>query len=314
MNKKKFKRYAAWLFKVRHFLERFHPYGFGGLNLWEISSFLIIAFSDVRTTMRSASISFRIFLAFFPAIITLFTLIPFIPINNFQEDVFLGIKSILPGDTFQFIEGTLYDLINKKQSTLLSIGFVLMFYYASASMNAIMQAFQSSEHIEVSAHPFIVRILSFIMMLVLGIMFLLAMVLTSLSESTFLTMHEKGIIGDKGIIPFLTFGQWTISISFVYCIITILYNSGINMRIRKNWKFLNTGSIFTTVLLIVTSFGFSYFLENFAQFNKLYGSLGTLMVILIWLNLNMVILLVGFDLNALIRKKLRITRLSKHKL
>jgi len=314
MNKKKFKRYAAWLFKVRHFLERYHPYGFGGLNLWEICSFLIIAFSDVRTTMRSASISFRIFLAFFPAIITLFTLIPFIPVNNFQEDVFLGIKSILPGDTFQFIEGTLYDLINKKQSTLLSIGFVLMFYYASASMNAIMQAFQSSEHIEVSAHPFIVRILSFIMMLVLGIMFLLAMVLTSLSESTFLTMHEKGIIGDKGIIPFLTFGQWTISISFVYCIITILYNSGINMRIRKNWKFLNTGSIFTTVLLIVTSFAFSYFLENFAQFNKLYGSLGTLMVILIWLNLNMVILLVGFDLNALIRKKLRITRLSKHKL
>ena len=314
MSKKKFKRYAAWLFKVRHFLERYHPYGFGGLDLWEISSFLIIAFSDVRTTMRSASISFRIFLAFFPAIITLFTLIPFIPINNFQEDVFLGIKSILPGDTFQFIEGTLYDLINKKQSTLLSIGFVLMFYYASASMNAIMQAFQSSEHIEVSAHPFIVRILSFIMMLVLGIMFLLAMVLTSLSESTFLTMHEKGIIGDKGIIPFLTFGQWTISISFVYCIITILYNSGINMRIRKNWKFLNTGSIFTTVLLIATSFGFSYFLENFAQFNKLYGSLGTLMVILIWLNLNMVILLVGFDLNALIRKKLRTIRLSKHKI
>jgi membrane protein len=314
MSKKKFKRYAAWLFKVRHFLERYHPYGFGGLNLWEISSFLVIAFSDVRTTMRSASISFRIFLAFFPAIITLFTLIPFIPIDNFQEDVFLGIKSILPGDTFQFIEGTLYDLINKKQSTLLSIGFVLMFYYASASMNAIMQAFQNSQHIEVSAHPFIVRILSFIMMLVLGIMFLLAMVVTSLSESTFLTMHEKGIIGDKGIIPFLTFGQWTISISFVYCIITILYNSGINMRIRKNWKFLNTGSIFTTVLLIATSFGFSYFLENFAQFNKLYGSLGTLMIILIWLNLNMVILLVGFDLNALIRKKLRTTRLSKHKL
>lgn len=314
MNKKKFKRYAAWFFSVKHFLEKYHPYGFGGLNLWEISSFLVIAFSDVRTTMRSASISFRIFLAFFPAIITLFTLIPFIPIENFQEDVFLGIKSILPGDTFQFIEGTLYDLINKKQSTLLSIGFVLMFYYASASMNAIMQAFQNSQHLEVSAHPFIVRILSFIMMLVLGIMFLLAMILTSLSESTFVAMHEKGIIGDKGIIPFLTFGQWSISISFVYCIITILYNSGMNLRIRKNWKFFNTGSIFTTVLLILTSYGFSYFLENFAQFNKLYGSLGTLMVILIWLNLNMVILLVGFDLNALIRKKLRATRLSKHKL
>ncbi len=314
MNSKKFTRYAAWFFKFRRFLERYHPFGFGGLNLWEISSFLVIAFSDVRTTMRSASISFRIFLAFFPAIITLFTLIPFIPIDNFQEDVFLGIKSILPGDTFQFIEGTLYDLINKKQSTLLSIGFVLMFYYASASMNAIMQAFQTSHHIEVSAHPFLVRVISFIMMLVLGIVFLLAMILTSLSESTFLAMHEKGLIGDKGIIPFLTFGQWTIAISFVYCIITILYNSGMNMRIRKNWKFFNTGSIFTTVLLIVTSFGFSFFLENFAQFNKLYGSLGTLMVILIWLNLNMVILLVGFDLNALIRKKLRSSRLSKHKI
>jgi membrane protein len=314
MKKERFKRYAAWFFKVRHFLERYHPFGFGGLNLWEISSFLVVAFSDVRTTMRSASISFRIFLAFFPAIITLFTLIPFIPIDNFQQEVFLGIKSILPGDTFQFIEGTLYDLINKKQSTLLSIGFVLMFYYASASMNAIMQAFQTSQHMEVSAHPFLVRILSFIMMLVLGIMFLLAMILSSLSESTFLTMHEKGLIGDKGVIPFLTLAQWSISISFVYCIITILYNSGMNLRIRKNWKFFNTGSIFTTTLLILTSFGFSIFLENFAQFNKLYGSLGTLMVILIWLNLNMVILLVGFDLNALIRKKLRSKRLSKHKL
>lgn len=314
MKKKKFTRYAAWFFKVRNFLERYHPFGFGGLNLWEITSFLVIAFSDVRTTMRSASISFRIFLAFFPAIITLFTLIPFIPIDNFQEDVFLGFKGILPGDTFQFIEGTLYDLINKKQSTLLSIGFVLMFYYASASMNAIMQAFQTSQHLEVSAHPFIVRIISFILMLVLGIMFLLAMLLSSLSESTFLAMHEKGFIGDKGIIPFLTFGQWSISIFFIYCIITILYNLGMNMRIRKNWKFLNTGSIFTTLLLIATSYGFTFFLENFAQFNKLYGSLGTLMVILIWLNLNMVILLVGFDLNALIRKKLRAIRLSKHKL
>ena len=314
MKTKKFTRYAAWFFKARRFLERYHPYGFGGLNLWEISSFLVIAFSDVKTTMRSASISFRIFLAFFPAIITIFSLIPFIPIANFQEDVFLGIKSLLPGDTFHFIEGTLYDLINKKQSTLLSVGFVLMFYYASASMNAIMQAFQSSQHIEVSAHPFLVRIISFIMMVVLGVMFFLAMILSSISESTFLAMHEKGIIGDKGIIPFLSFGQWFIAISFIYCIITILYNSGMNMRIRKNWKFLNTGSIFTTLLLIVTSFGFSYFLENFAQFNKLYGSLGTLMVILIWLNLNMVILLVGFDLNALIRKKLRATRLSKHKL
>jgi membrane protein len=314
MNKKKFKRYAAWFFKARRFLERYHPFGFGGLNLWEISSFLIISFSDVRTAMRSASISFRIFLAFFPAIITLFSLIPFIPIDNFQENVFLGIKGILPGDTFQFIEGTLYDLINKKQSTLLSIGFVLMFYYASASMNAIMQAFQSSQHIETSTNPFLVRVLSFIMMVVLGIMFILAMILSSLSESTFLAMHEKGIIGDKGIIPFLSFGQWFISISFIYCIITVLYNFGMNMRIRKHWKFLNTGSVFTTLLLIATSFGFSYFLENFAQFNKLYGSLGTLMVILIWLNLNMVILLVGFDLNALIRKKIRATRLSKHKL
>ena len=151
-------------------------------------------------------------------------------------------------------------------------------------------------------------------MLVLGVLFMLAIIISSLSQSTFIAMHEKGIISDKGVIPFLTFGQWFISIAFFYCIITILYNSGMNMRIRKNWKFFNTGSIFTTILLIATSFGFSFFLENFAQFNKLYGSLGTLMVILIWLNLNMVILLVGFDLNALIRKKLRATRLSKHKL
>jgi len=77
------------------------------------------------------------------------------------------------------------------------------------------------------------------------------------------------------------------------------------VRRRRNWKFWNVGAVLAAFLFVVTSIGFAYFINNFSQFNKLYGSLGTLMVLLIWMNLNCIILLAGFDLNASIRKALK---------
>jgi membrane protein len=289
----------------KRWLSPFHPKGFGGVNLWEVLSFFWLSFTNVSTTIRAAGISYRIFLAFFPAAITLFTLIPYLPIADFQTDVFAYLRELLPGDTFGLVEETLKDLINKKQSTLMSVGFILMLYYSSASLNAIMQAFHASQHVHEPPHPMLVRLISFLMMFVLGFVFVLAVVLMSLSASSFETLHEKGIIGDKGIIPFLQVGQWLISIFFIHAIVSLLYNAGMSIRWRKSWKYLNTGSVFATLSFVVTSYGFGYFLDNFSRYNKLYGSLGTLMVVLIWLNINMIILLVGFDLNVFIRNHKR---------
>jgi membrane protein len=103
----------------------------------------------------------------------------------------------------------------------------------------------------------------------------------------------------------LDIARWVITLILVYSVNTTLYNVGMGVRRRRSWRFWNSGAILATSLFIITSLAFAYFINNFSQFNKLYGSLGTLMVLLIWMNLNCIILLAGFDLNASIRKALR---------
>jgi membrane protein len=286
------------------FLKSIKPWGFQGLSLWYVASFFVEGITKGSLGTRAAAISFRLFMAFFPGIILLLSLIPHIPIENFQDNLFDSIRGFFPGDTFSLFESTLDDLINKKHNALLSIGFILTIYYASNSINAILLGFNESYHIEERGHPIVMRVASIVLIFVLGIMMITAVTLIIFSGTAFDYLHSKGIIGDRGYIPILNFAKWVISLFLIYAVISTLYNVG-NGRKRRRWRFFNVGSTFATIFFILTSIGFAYFVNNFAQFNRLYGSLGTLMVLLMWLNFNSMIILMGFDLNTSISKAKR---------
>jgi membrane protein len=290
--------------KAIQFLKQVKPPGFQGLSLWYVSSFFVEAVVKGQLATRASAISFRLFLAFFPAIIMLLTLIPFIPIDNFQASLFDSIRGFFPGDTFSLFEETLDDLINQKHSALLSLGFVLVIYYASNSINAILIGFNDSYHIEEKNHPVMMRIASIVLIFVLGFFMLLAVLIMVFSGTLFNYLHEIRIIGDRGYLPILNFAKWVVSVSLIYVIISTLYNVGVRRKL-KNFRILNAGATLATLSFVVTSIGFAYFIENFSSYNKLYGSLGTLLVLLIWLNINCVIVLMGFDLNVSIRKARR---------
>lgn len=278
--------------------------GFAGLSLWQVMKFFIEGIMKGGLGSRSAAISFRIFLAFFPAIILLLSLIPHIPIPDFQQGLFDSIRTFFPGDTFSLFESTLDDLINKKHNTLLSVGFILVIYYASSSINAILLGFSSSYHLEEKGNPLVLRIASIVLIFVLGFIMTLAVTIIVFSGSFFEFLHDKHIIGDKGYIPLLNFAKWIVSVALIYAVFSTLYYVGVGTR-KRPWKFFNVGATFATLFFVIASIVFAYFVNNFAQFNKLYGSLGTLMVLLIWLNFNCMILLLGFELNLSIRKAKR---------
>lgn len=282
-------------------LDRIHPPGFSGLSLWYVSRFFTEAVMKGQIATRASAISFRLFLAFFPAIIMLLTLIPYIPIEDFQNSLFDSIRGFFPGDTFSLFEETLDDLINQKHNTLLSIGFILVIYYASNSINAILIGFNSSYFLDEKHNPLMMRISSLVLMFVLGLLMLVAVIILVFSGVAFEFLHEKGIIGDRGYIPILNFAKWVVSVGLMYSIITTLYNVGAKRPIR-NFRYFNAGATLATLSFILTSIAFAYFVTNFASYNKLYGSLGTLLVLLIWLNINCVIVLMGFELNVSIRK------------
>ncbi len=285
--------------------------GFQGLSMLVVWRFFIEAVTKGSITTRAAAISFRLFLAFFPAIILLLSLIPYVPIPNFQKELLDSIHTFFPGDTFSLVEDTLNDLINKKYNTLISIGFILVIYYASNSINAIFVGFNESYHFEDNTHPILRRVISIALIFVLGIILTSAITLIIFSETVIEFIGNKNWLADKTLVLMVDLARWGITITLIYVVITTLYNAGMGVRRRRNWKFWNVGAILATSMFVITSKGIAYFINNFAQFNKLYGSLGTLMVLLIWMNLNCIILLAGFDLNASIRKALKLPEVTE---
>ncbi len=283
------------------FLKEIKLPGFQGLSLWYVMKFFMEAVMKGQLATRASAISFRLFLAFFPGIIMLLTLIPYIPLDNFQENLFSSIEGFFPGDTFSLFESTLTDLVTNKHSGLLSLGFILVIYYASNSINAILIGFNSSYHLEEKGNMWVMRIASILLIFILGLLMTIAVIVIMFSGVAFNYLHELGIIGDRGYIPLLNFAKWVISVFLMYSIISTLYNVGVGKR-RRKWRYFNVGATFATIFFVLTSVCFAYFVNNFASYNKLYGSLGTLLVLLIWLNFNCMIVLMGFELNMSIRK------------
>jgi membrane protein len=276
------------------------PWGFEGLSLFFVMKFFAEGLQKGAVVTRAAAISFRIFLAVFPALILLLSIIPLVPIDNFQESLFSNLQGFFPGDTFELVEATLDDLINKKHNTLLSIGFALVLYYASNSVNAILTGFNGSYNIETKGNPVIFRLFSLVLMLVLTIFIMTAVVLIIFSGTAFDHIQEYDLIPEGWIIIMLQVARWLITLFLIYMSISTLYNVGDYKR--RKWKTFSAGASFATVFFIIASIAFAWFVNSFGQYNKLYGSLGTLLLLMIWINFNSNILLLGFELNASIGK------------
>ncbi len=276
------------------------PWGFEGLSLYFVMKFFFEGLQKGAVVTRAAAISFRIFLAVFPALILLLSIIPLVPIDNFQESLFSNLQGFFPGDTFDLVETTLDDLINKKHNTLLSIGFALVLYYASNSVNAILTGFNGSYNIETKGNPVIFRLFSLVLMLVLTIFIMTAVVLIIFSGTAFDLIQEYDLIPEGWIIVMLQVARWLITLFLIYMSISTLYNVGDYKR--RKWKTFSAGASFATIFFIIASIAFAWFVNSFGQYNKLYGSLGTLLLLMIWINFNANILLLGFELNASIGK------------
>lgn len=279
--------------------KRIKPPGFEGLSLYDVTRFFWEGIQKGALTTRAAAISFRFFLAAFPVIIMLLSLIPVIPVDNLQENLFASISAFFPGDTFSLFEDTVTELLENLHSDVFSIGFVLSVYYASNSVNAILQGFNGSYNLEQRGNPMVIRLVSIVMMVLLSLFMIIAVSLIIFSGDAFEMLIEYNLLKEDWVF-LLQVAKWIITFLLVYGTITILYNIG-DFKNRK-WKTLSVGATTTTLLFIVTSIGFAWFVNNFDSYNRLYGTLGSFLLLLIWINLNSLILLIGFELNTSINK------------
>ena len=274
---------------------RIKPIGFAGLSLYDVAIFFWKGLMEGAITTRASSLAFNFFLAFFPSIIVFFTLIPYIPIDGLQETLMELLAVVLPPSTNEITFATLDDIINNPRGGLLSVGFILALYFSTNGINSLIEAFNSSYHIR-EIRPLIQqRILSLGLTLLLSVMLIIAIGLIIFGTVVVNYLVETEIITSSAA-DLIIYGKWMVMLAMLFFGISILFHLG--PALKSKWKFFTPGSIFATIFIIITSIGFNYYINNFSQYNKIYGSIGTLMIILLWMYFNSIILLTGFELNA----------------
>ena len=273
--------------------------GFEGLSLYLVLKFFIQGIQNGALNMRATSLAFSFFLALFPSVIFLFTLIPYIPIEHFQDQLFNLMKSLLPKSAFEATEETIFDIIKNPRGGLLSFGFISALYFSTNGFNAMINAFNETYHQIETRSAFMQRLVAFLIVIVTTLLLLTAIALIIGSQIAF----DFFIKRDQAEYYLVYYGQWLILITLCYTFISFNYFMG--PKSNKGYKFFSAGSAFATTLTILTSIIFAYYVNNFGNYNKLYGSIGTLIVIMLWLYINSLILLLGFDLNISINRAKR---------
>lgn len=268
---------------------------FDGLSLYDVASFFIRGLFEGAITTRAGSISWSFFLAIFPAILFIFSLIPFVPIEGFQTEIFQLLEEVLPPTTYDLARTTIDDVLNNRRGNLLSFtGIATIFFATNGTLSLISNVSITFHKIESRAfwQQYLVALG---LTIVLGLLILIAVAAMLFSENMTHWLVEHRYLPER-ITAMIQFGRFIILFLVLLIAISLIFYYGPTKK--KEWGFFSPGSILATLLLVASSFAFSYYVDNFSTYNRLYGSIGALLVIMLWIYINAIGLVVGFELNA----------------
>ena len=273
--------------------------GFEGMNLYDLLEMYVSGIVKGALTSRAGSIAFSFFIALFPFALVVLTLIPFVPIEGFQDDFMSLVFKLLPSkEASDAVAHVLNDIANNKYGELLSFGFILSIFLMTNGVNAVLSGFEYTFH-EIQTRTVVRQyMVSLGISLVLAFLLLITVGVIILIEFFIKSLNEQGMVSDTNF--WLSSIQFIIMIAMLFVGISLLYYFG--TREGRKSSFFSPGTILTIILFLLNFKIFQVYVEKFAQYNQLYGSIGTVLVIMLFIWLNSIILLLGFELNASLLK------------
>jgi membrane protein len=272
------------------------------MPLYDVLVFFIRGLFRGVLTYRAAAIAFNFFLAIIPFILFLFTLIPFVTSENYQADLLELMSEMIPEEIYLLAETTIVEIVSRTSTGLLSAVFVMAIYFATNGVDAVLEGFGQSYH-EIDLWPWWKqKITAFLLMTVISMLIFMAMALLGFGKLAISIITQQGIITSQVTIFWLTTIRWLITIIFLLLSISVLYYFGQRKDKKNSYRFFSAGSILATSLFVGGGILLKLYFENFARYNLLYGSIGSIIILLVWLYYNSFILLIGFELNASIRQ------------
>ncbi|MGB1445583.1 MAG: YihY/virulence factor BrkB family protein [Flavobacteriaceae bacterium] len=281
--------------QVIAFLSLIRIPGLKGFSMYELLELYVVGIIKGALTARAGSISFSFFMALFPFLLFVLNLIPFIPtvfsIENFDLILLDFIETLMPAESHGFFSGIFNDIQSKPRGGLLSSVFLLSIFLSANGVNSIFTSFEVSYHVKELRNMFKQYLYALGVSVLLAFMLLVAVISFIYFELTF-----------KDVLPeTLDWVRWVKNIFFIllaYFSISILYYFGTIQG--KLTRFFSPGALMTLLLFICSTYLFGIYVDRFSNYNKLYGSIGALLIFMLYSWINSIVLLLGFELNATI--------------
>lgn len=270
---------------------------FEGLSLYDILELYVIGIFKGAFSYRASAVAFSFFMALFPFALFILNLIPFIPLENFQQDFLQFVEEGVPPNTYDAIAVIISDIMNHSHQGLLSSGFILSILLMTNGVNAVLGGFEMSAHITITRGFLKQYFIALALSLALSLLLIVTVAAIVIAEIMIQKINIQGYVADVSVI------EWS---RFCFIILMILITTSILYKFgaKETYKisFISYGAVFTTILVLISSYIFGVYVEKFARYNELYGSIGTLLVLMFYIWINCMVLLLGFELNATIYK------------
>jgi len=253
---------------------------------------------------RASGIAFNLTLAIFPFVIFLFTLIPYLQIPDLEERIFTELNAIVPNGIYAFIDTTIYDVVSKQRGGLLSFGFVAALFAATSGTIGFMDAFTRSQRIIDKRNFIKKRITALSLTLIFTVLLLLTIILIIVGEHilSFMILREW-LSQDFSSYSIKTL-RYLVAFLIILLTISMLYRFAPALKIP--WRTYGVGAVLASLFCVIVSIGFSYYINYFNTYNKLYGSIGTFIGFIFWLFAISLVILFGIEINVSIEKARKI--------
>ena len=292
---------------IAKFLKKIKLPGLEGLSLYDLLEMYIIGIFKGALSTRASAIAFSFFTAIFPFLLFIIILIPYIPFESFKVDFLNFLDSILPPQTSDFFNNNIFENINKEHTGgLLSTVFLISMFLMANGVNAVFSAFENSYHQQINRHFFKQYVYALGVAIILVFILILTVVGFGYSQIYLIypiieTFSTGDVIGE---LFWITRARYFFFVIMIYVSMATIYYFG--TKDGKLSSFFSIGAFFTTFLILLSSYLFGLYIDNFSKYNELYGSIGGLLILLFYFWLNANIVLLGHELNAslqLLKKK-----------
>ena len=311
------RKYIHFRLRLKHILRLIVLPGFDGMPLYDVLVFFFRGLFKGVLTYRAAAIAYNFFLALIPFIMFLFTLIPFVTGEHYQTYLLDLIQELIPSNIYSMVKNTVEEIISRPHQGLLSAGFFMAIYFATNGVDAILEGFNQSYHAMETRPWWKQKLVAFGLMLILSVLIFISFVLLGFGELSIRLLTEKHLLTSGLSIFSLQLLRWFIILFVTLLSTSLLYYFGQLKTGRENirYRFFSAGSILSTGLFIVGGVVIKLYFENFSRYNILYGSIGSLIILLVWIYYNAFIILIGFELNTSIRRsRMEVLKRKKYRI